>query len=67
MGGDTKYGNDDPNDPMATGDFMAEDIYACEQQQKSLKNPLFSVVATAQKGESTVRTFQGIIKRWMEE
>lgn len=67
MGGDTKYGNKDADDPMASGDFMAEDIFACEQQQKSLKNPLFGVVATAKKGESTVRSFQGIIKRWMEE
>ena len=65
MGGNTKYSNSDPDDPMASGDFMAEDIYACEQQQESLKNPLFSVGATAKHGESTIRDFQGIVKRWM--
>lgn len=66
MGGETKYGNDDPNDPMASGDFMAEDIYACEQQHKNLKNPLYEVKHTAKFGESTVRTFQGIVERWVE-
>jgi len=67
MGSDTKYGNYDEDDPMATGDFMAEDVYACEQQQKSLKNPLFGVSATAKHGESTVRQFQTIIANWMGE
>ena len=67
MGGSSKYGNTDENDPMASGDFMAEDVYACEQQQKSLKNPLFSVVATAKNGESTVRNFQQIIEQWMDD
>jgi len=66
MGGETKYGNEDSDDPMASGDFMAEDIYACEQQQKSLKNPLFGIAATAKHGESTVRGFQERIARWME-
>ena len=67
MGGKTKYGNDDPNDPMATGDFMAEDVYACEQQQKSLSNPMFSIGATAVKTESTVRDFQKIIAEFMND
>ena len=70
MGSDTKYGkapNENSDDPMEWNDFMEEDVYACEQQQKSLKNPLFNVTHTAKKGESTVRTFQGIIKKWMEE
>lgn len=67
MGEGTKYGNWDEDDPMASGDFMVEDIYACEQQQKSLSNPLFSVVATAKNQESTVRGFQAIVKRWMEK
>ncbi len=69
MGGKTKYGNapdENSEDPMDWNDFMSEDVYVCEQQQKSLKNPLFSVAATAKNGESTVRTFQGIVKRWVE-
>lgn len=61
-----KYGSADPDDPIASGDFMAEDAYVCEQQQKSLKHPLFSVAATAKYGESTIRTFQDIVKRWMK-
>ncbi len=65
MGGKTKYGNYDENDPMSTGDFMAEDVYACEQQQASLKNPKFSIGATAQKTESTVRDFQKVVAEFM--
>ncbi|BDD09332.1 hypothetical protein FUAX_17640 [Fulvitalea axinellae] len=66
MGMDTKYGNYDEDDPMASGDFMQEDIYVCEQQQKSLSNPLFGVEATAQHGESTVRGFQERIQKWVD-
>ncbi|MEM8886743.1 MAG: aromatic ring-hydroxylating dioxygenase subunit alpha [Bacteroidota bacterium] len=65
MGMDTKYKSDDPNDPMASGDFMEEDIFACEQQQKSLTNPLFSIAASARHGESSIRSFQQIIAKWM--
>lgn len=70
MGGETKYGkkpDENSDDPMDWNDFMEEDVYACEQQQKSLKNPLFGVTATAKYGESTVRNFQKIIGKWMEE
>lgn len=65
MGSSTKYEEGSNDDPMASGDFMEEDIFACEQQQKSLSNPLFSVGASAVKGESTIRTFQKIINKWM--
>lgn len=65
MGRDKKYDSNVKDDPMTSGDFMAEDIFACEQQQKSLSNPLFSVVATAKHGESTVTGFQTIIQKWM--
>jgi len=69
MGGKTKYGKDpDTNseDPMDWNDFMEEDVYVCEQQQKSLKNPLFGVSYTAKQGESTVRNFQEIVQKWMD-
>ncbi|BDS15307.1 aromatic ring-hydroxylating oxygenase subunit alpha [Aureispira anguillae] len=66
LGLSTKYESTDPNDPMASGDFMEEDIYVCEQQQKSLKNPLLSVMHTAQNGESTIRDFQKIVQKWMQ-
>lgn len=67
MGDETKYNSTDENDPMASGDFMEEDVFACEQQQKSLKNPLFSVQYTAQHGESTIRGFQKIVDKWMNK
>lgn len=65
LGTKTKYDSSDPNDPMASGDFMKEDIFVCEQQQKSLKNPLLNVSHSAQKGESTIRGFQEIVQKWM--
>ncbi|MGB0891126.1 MAG: aromatic ring-hydroxylating oxygenase subunit alpha [Flavobacteriaceae bacterium] len=66
------YGNKgkyegDKSDPMASGDFMLEDIYACEQQQKSLSSPMFSVGARAKKGEYAVMRFQEEVKKWMEK
>lgn len=60
-----KYGTGDPDDPMASGDFMAEDIYACEQQQKSLKSPYFAVGATAKDLEDSVRQFQRLIQQYV--
>jgi len=61
-----KYDGDPKNDPMASGDFMAEDIYACEQQQKSLQSPYFSVGASAIDGEAAVRQYQTIVQEYME-
>ena len=51
--------------PLDSGDFMEEDAYVCEQQQKSLKNPLFNVGATAQHQESPVVGFQKVVQAWM--
>ncbi len=70
MGNKTKYGNSpnkDSKDPMDWNDFMEEDVYVCEQQQKSLNNPLFNVTTTAKHGESTIRNFQSIILKWMKK
>ncbi len=55
------------DDPMLSGDFMAEDIYACEQQQKALKSPYFEVGATAQRGEQPVMEHQKIVGRYMQD
>lgn len=68
MGNTTKYGktpDENSDDPMEWNDFMEEDVYVCEQQQKSLRNPLFNITATAKEGESTIRDFQTIVKNWM--
>ena len=53
------------DDPMASGDFMAEDIYACEQQQKSLKSPYFEH-GPSSLGEAGVRGHQELVRTWME-
>lgn len=68
----TKYGNKgkykgDIDDPMASGNFMDEDVYACEQQQKSLTSPLFSIGARAQRGEYAIIRFQEEVKKWMNK
>lgn len=60
-----KYGTGDSDDPLASGDFMAEDIYACEQQQKSLKSPYFAVGATAKDLEDSVRQFQRLVQEYV--
>ncbi len=52
-------------DPMASGDFTAEDIYACEQQQKSLRSPQFEV-GPASHGESPIIGHQQVVLDWME-
>lgn len=62
-----KYKGDWKTDPMASGDFMEEDVYACEQQQKSLSSPMFSVGAQAQRGEFAVSKFQSVVKEWIEK
>lgn len=60
--GDDAYGKDDP---MASGDFTKEDVYACEQQQKSLTSPHFEV-GPAAVGESPVVQHQRVVLEWLE-
>lgn len=62
-----KYKGDPKTDPMATGDFMKEDVYACEQQQKSLKSPYFEIGAAAVSGESPVIEHQQIVLDFVEK
>ena len=62
-----KYEGDSETDPLATGDFMAEDIYACEQQQKSLQSSYFEIGASALEGESPVRGHQQVVLDFMED
>lgn len=61
-----KYEGDPETDPMATGDFMAEDKFACEQQQKSLQSPYFEIGATAGHGESPVVGHQKVVLDYIE-
>ncbi len=55
------------DDPMMSGDFMAEDIYACEQQQKSFQSPYFEVGPSAQKSEQPILDHQKIIADFMND
>ena len=55
----------DSNHPLGSGDFMAEDVYVCEQLQKSLKSRFFEFGPSAEKGESMVREFQLRVKEWL--
>jgi len=54
------------NDPMASGDFTKEDIYACEQQQKSLYSPHYEV-GPAAVGEGPVLDHQKVVYSWLEQ
>lgn len=56
----------DENDPLASGDFMAEDIYACEQQQKAMNSPKFAIGPTAKTLEKSVFEFQEWVGRYVE-
>ena len=62
VGGKYEGGADDP---LASGDFMAEDIYACEQQQKSLTSPYFEH-GPSSVGEAGVRGHQELVQAWVE-
>ena len=55
----------DSDDPMASGDFMAEDVYACEQQQRSLQSPYFEHGPSAVRGEAGVRRHQQLVQEWV--
>jgi Rieske 2Fe-2S family protein len=50
---------------MASGDFTAEDIYACEQQQKSLASPYLEI-GPAAAGESPITSHQKAILNFMD-
>ncbi len=65
FGGKYKPDPENKDDPMTSGDLVAEDIYACEQQQKSLKSPYFEV-GPVSVGESPIIGHQEIILNWLE-
>ncbi len=60
-----KFEGDPAEDPLASGDFMAEDKYACEQQQKSLRSPYFRPGPSSLHGEAPVRRHQQIVQEWL--
>ncbi|TDF42173.1 aromatic ring-hydroxylating dioxygenase subunit alpha [Alteromonadaceae bacterium M269] len=56
-----KYASEDANHPLGSADFMQEDIYVCEQQQKSYQSPYFELGPSASHGESPVRDHQQVV------
>ncbi len=55
-----KHDTGDPDDPLASADFTAEDIYACEQQQKAMLSPQFEA-GPAARGETPVLEHQQVV------
>ena len=55
----------DKSHPLGSADFTAEDIYACEQAQKSFTSPHFEV-GPAGKGEQPILDHQGVVLSWMD-
>ena len=53
-----KYQNADESHALGSGDFMKEDIYVCEQLQKSLASSYFEFGPSAKLGELPIRVFQ---------
>ena len=48
----------DKSHPLGSGDFMQEDVYVCEQLQKSLQSDYFEFGPSATYGEAPIRGFQ---------
>ena len=62
-----KYAGDPRRDPLASGDFMQEDILVCERQQRSLGSPRLRHGPSARVGEAPVRRHQEIVLEWLGE
>lgn len=56
----------DDDDPMMSGDFMAEDIYACEQQQISFQSPHFEIGPAALNGEKPILDHQKVVLEFLK-
>ena len=55
------------DNPLESGDFMLEDIYACEQQQKAMESPRFAFGPTSVDQEQLIVDFQRAILSYMPE
>lgn len=60
-----KYASADKSHPLGSADFMQEDIYVCEQQQKSFQSPYFELGPSASHGESPVREHQQVVWEYL--
>lgn len=55
------------DNPLESGDFMLEDIYACEQQQKAMGSPRFAFGPTSVDQEQLIVDFQKALLTYMEQ
>lgn len=53
------------DDPLGSADFTTEDVYVCEQQQRSLQSPHF-VVGPAAKGEAPILDHQRLVLDYLK-
>ncbi len=58
-----KNANYEKSHPLGSASFLQEDIFICEQLQKSLYSPFFEYGPSANLGESPVREHQNLIWR----
>ena len=61
-----KFSHLSEDHPLGSGDFMREDVYVCEQMQKSLHSAYFEFGPSAEFGESSIRGFQQRVLNWLE-
>jgi len=61
-----KYSDLPADHPLGSADFMQEDIYVCEQQQRSFESPMFEIGPSAAKGELPVREHQQVVFSYLE-
>lgn len=52
-------------DPLTSSDFMIEDIYACEQQQRAMKSPKFAIGPMAKDLEDSIVQFHKHVSEFM--
>lgn len=61
----TQDGSDDnmatEDDPLYSGDFMEEDIFACEQQQKAMSSPYYTNGPSARDEQSIIRFHKAVL------
>ncbi len=55
------------SDPLQSGDFMLEDIYACEQQQRAMGSPRFAFGPTSVDQEQLIVEFQKTLLSTMDK
>lgn len=61
-----KYSSEEVSHPLGSADFLQEDIYVCEQQQKSYQSPYFELGPSASHGESPVREHQKVVWEYLK-